>query len=239
MSVASTISTTRALSSLQRKQPMKKIREGHQVKRRVRTVLKAVFNIDKRTDTSVLLHLLPSVSQDFINTWWPSEERNYQSVKVIPLLTLRILFFLKAAQSENTSPCHFGLKDDVADVASCLPNTSWSTQSPLHRQARAAAIAQFCFVCLPAFHSPPFLSVWVSLGCVSLTSSHLSRGCRGCSFRHHPAAGGRLRWHGDSPTLSGRCTGWLCRTWQTKQKGVFFSEDCRLWGLILRTSRCF
>lgn len=71
------------------------------------------------------------------------------------------------------------------------------------------------------FSSPasclPFI---VCLGCVSLTSSHLWRGCRGCSFRRRPAAGGRLRWHGDSPTLSGHCTGWLCLTCQTKSNGI-------------------
>lgn len=45
---------------------------------------------------------------------------------------------------------------------------------------------------------------------VTLTSSHLWRGCRGCSFHRRPAEGGTQRWRGGSPTLSGHCTGWLC-----------------------------
>lgn len=45
---------------------------------------------------------------------------------------------------------------------------------------------------------------------VTLTSSHLWRGCRGCSFHRRPAEGDMQHWRGGSPTLSGHCTGWLC-----------------------------
>ena len=81
----------------------------------------------------------------------------------------------------------------------------------------------FSLLSLSAFISLspiPLLSIEVS---ASLTSSHPWRGCRGCSSHRLPAAGGRLRWHGDSPTLSGHCTGWLCLTCHRERDSKSFS----------------
>lgn len=189
----------------------------------------------KRNEATAALHLLHSVSC-FIATWWPSVRRSYQTVKVITS-NFELFLSLKQINLENTASGHFGLW--AADVASCLQDMPGSTPSPLHlREAWAAAITTqgFLFLfavtqicsspCLPFAPLPlPQLSA-ECLDCVSLTSSHLWRGCRGCSFRRRPAAGGRLRWHGDSPTLSGRCTGWPCQTWQAKDKLLFFIYFC-------------
>lgn len=63
---------------------------------------------------------------------------------------------------------------------------------------------------------------------VSLTSSRPWTGCRGCSSRRRPAAGGTRRWRGDSPALSGHCTGLLCLTCQRESNSVslaFMTED--------------
>lgn len=156
---------------------------------------------------------------------WPECEGNTTS-------NFELFLFLKDINLKDRNSGHSGLW--AADVASCLLDMPGSTPSPLHlRETWAAAITtpgflfllavtQICSCPCLSLTPLPLLSLMaVCLRCVSLTSSHLWRGCRGCSFRRRPAAGGRLRWHGDSPTLSGRCTGWLCRTWQTKDKGLF------------------
>lgn len=88
--------------------------------------------------------------------------------------------------------------------------------SDLHAEVTSLLIhyistGKFCSPSLS--HSSLQLSVSFS-GClcvsVTLTSSHLWRGCRGCSFHRRPAEGGTQHWRGGSPTLSGHCTGWLC-----------------------------